>query len=217
MTISAPSPTADPPSRPSLTPSPTIEHRVAYEDLVGEQQEVLHAREATMVVGGGAGVGKTTTALWAARMELTRPDTPPGTRVLFLTFSRTAVAQILARSRAVLAGITDRVEILTFHGLAFRLACGFGRYAGHPAIPTLRGESERKLALADADGALTYDDLLPLALDLLAENSPVRDLWLSRWSLVVCDEFQDTDSDQWRLLELLGDRARLLLLADPTR
>ena len=32
--------------------------------------------------------------------------------MLFLTFSRTAVAQILSRARRVLVGIGDRVEIL---------------------------------------------------------------------------------------------------------
>ncbi len=40
------------------------------------------------------------------------------------------------------------MEILTFHGLAYRLLCQFGRYAGGPAVPLLRGESEAKLALA---------------------------------------------------------------------
>ncbi len=110
------------------------------------------------------------------------------------------------------------MEILTFHGLAYRLLCQFGRYAGGPAVPLLRGESEAKLALAaDGDGALAYDELLPLALELLAPGSPVRELLADRWSMVICDEFQDTDEEQWRLLELLGERARLVLLADPNQ
>lgn len=189
---------------------------IGYEDLTPEQREVVDAAEATLLVGGGAGVGKTTTALWAGRVEVTRPNAAAHQRVLFLTFSRTAVAQILARARRVLTGIGDRVEILTFHGLAYRLLCGFGRYAGGATAPLLRGESEAKLAVA-SDGALAYDDLLPLALDLLAPGSPVRELIADRWSMVICDEFQDTDDEQWRLLELLGERARLVLLADPNQ
>jgi DNA helicase-2/ATP-dependent DNA helicase PcrA len=189
---------------------------IGYEDLTPEQREVVDATEATLLVGGGAGTGKTTTALWAGRVEVTRPDSPSYKRVLFLTFSRTAVAQILSRARRVLVGIGDRVEVLTFHGLAYRLLCQFGRYAGGPAVPLLRGESEAKLALA-ADGALAYDELLPLALALLAPGSPVRELIADRWSMVICDEFQDTDEGQWRLLELLGGRARLVLLADPNQ
>ncbi len=35
--------------------------------------------------------------------------------------------------------------------------------------------------------------------------------------MVICDEFQDTDDQQWWLLELLGERARLVLLADPNQ
>jgi ATP-dependent DNA helicase UvrD/PcrA len=108
------------------------------------------------------------------------------------------------------------VEIRTYHGLAYRLLCDFGRYAGGVAVPPLRGESEAKLAVA-ADGALAYHDLLPLALNLLAPGSPMRELITDRWSMVICDEFQDTDDEQWRLLELLGERARLLLLADPNQ
>jgi DNA helicase-2/ATP-dependent DNA helicase PcrA len=191
---------------------------IGYEDLTAEQHKVVDATEATLLVGGGAGTGKTTTALWAGRVQLSRPDSLPHQRVLFLTFSRTAVAQILARARRVLVGIGDRVEILTFHGLAYRLLCQFGRYAGGPAVPLLGGESEAKLALAaDGDGALAYDQLLPLALELLVPGSPVRELLADRWSMVICDEFQDTDNEQWRLLELLGERARLLLLADPNQ
>jgi DNA helicase II / ATP-dependent DNA helicase PcrA len=191
---------------------------IGYEDLTAEQRQVVDATEATLLVGGGAGTGKTTTALWAARVQLTRPSTPASKRVLFLTFSRTAVAQILSRARRVLVGIGDRVEILTFDGLAYRLLCQFGRYAGGPTVPLLRGESEAKLALAaDSDGMLTYEELLPLALELLAPGSPVRELLLDRWSMVICDEFQDTDEEQWKLLELLGERARLVLLADPNQ
>jgi DNA helicase-2/ATP-dependent DNA helicase PcrA len=189
---------------------------IGYEDLTPEQREVVDATEPTLLVGGGAGTGKTTTALWAGRIQLTRPDSSPHQRVLFLTFSRTAVAQILSRARRVLVGIGDRVEVLTFHGLAYRLLCQFGRYVGGPAVPLLRGESEAKLQVA-AHGALAYDDLLPLAVDLLAPGSPVRELLADRWSMVICDEFQDTDEGQWRLLELLGERARLVLLADPNQ
>jgi DNA helicase-2/ATP-dependent DNA helicase PcrA len=81
---------------------------------------------------------------------------------LFLTFSRTAVTQILSRSKGILAEVADRVDVLTFHGLAWQLLCDFGRYAGHDQIPTLRGDAENKLFRADPN-ALSYDDLLPEA------------------------------------------------------
>jgi DNA helicase-2/ATP-dependent DNA helicase PcrA len=196
---------------------------VTFEQLTGEQKEVADHQAPTLLVLGGSGVGQTTTALWAARRELTdhgrlaRPI--PGPRVLFVTFSRTAVAQIRSRAGGVLTGIADAVEILTFHGLAYRLLCGFGRYVGLDGVPTIVGEARSKLGRGAAyrDDALVYDDLMPLALRLMETPGPIADLIGLRWSLVICDEFQDTDNSEWRVLQHLGAHARLLLLADPNQ
>lgn len=196
---------------------------IAFTDLTPVQQQVADLTDGTALILGGAGVGKTTTALWAARRELTRRGesarAEPGRRVLFVTFSRTAVAQIRSRSGGVLAGISDAVEILTFHGMAYRLLGGFGRYVGMGSEPlSLLGEARSKVLSASSAGArLSYAELLPLALRLLDTTGPISNLLKSRWSLVICDEFQDTDDDEWRLLQCLGEKARLLLLADPNQ
>ena len=139
--------------------------------LSGAQQEVCQSEAPTLLVLGGAGTGKTVTAAAAARAHLLRRDATTGAtgteRVLFLTFSRTAVTQILDRSRGVLQDVADRVDVLTFHGLAWRLITDYGRYAGYGTAPRLRGEAERKLLEADP-GVLTYSDLLPAALRIMA-------------------------------------------------
>lgn len=196
---------------------------ISFDQLTTEQQVVADHTARTVLVLGGAGVGKTTTALWAARRELTEhgctPRLVPGRRVLFVTFSRTAVAQIRSRAGGVLTGISEAVEILTFHGLAYRLVRDFGRYAGHDKLPTILGEARLKLGVAgpDARQALTYDDLLPLALAIIETPGPIADLMKTRWSLIICDEFQDTDNDEWRILQRLATQSRLLLLADPNQ
>jgi ATP-dependent DNA helicase UvrD/PcrA len=195
----------------------------SFDELTPEQRAVADHPAPTLLVLGGAGVGKTTTALWAARRELTNggvSKTPvAGRRVLFVTFSRTAVAQIRSRAGGVLTDIGGSVEILTFHGLAYRMVCAFGQYLGYQHIPTLVGEARSKLGLGATAGqrALTYDHLLPLALRLLETPGPISELMRSRWSLVICDEFQDTDDQEWRLLQILGLGSRLLLLADPNQ
>ena len=196
--------------------------RIAFDQLIPAQQDVADSEARTMLVLGGAGVGKTTTALWAARRELTEHGTRArpiaGGRVLFATFSRTAVGQIRNRAGGVLAGLGDAVEILTFHGLAYRLLLAFGSCVGISGVPTLLGEARAKLAAAPGTGVtLTYDDLMPAALRLVEIDSPIAELVRSRWSLVICDEFQETDDMEWRLLQVLGERARLLLLADPNQ
>jgi DNA helicase-2/ATP-dependent DNA helicase PcrA len=174
---------------------------------------VVEAREAVVLALGGPGTGKTTTALWAARAELERPETAPWQRVLFLTFSRTAVGQIGRRAPAVFSGQHNRIEIATFHAFAYRLIAAFGRYGGHgTVVPRVQSEAEVKL-LARREGHLTYDDLLPHARALL-QSQRLRSLVTRRFPLIICDEFQDTSDQQWSLLQQLGATARLLLLAD---
>ncbi len=195
---------------------------VTFDHLIPAQQDVADQTHPTALVLGGAGVGKTTTALWAARRELTdhghRARPVPGHKVLFVTFSRTAVAQIRSRAGGVLTGIADSVEVLTFHGLAFRLLCAFGSFVGIDGAPTLAGEARGRLIEPDdAETHLTYNDLIPGALRLLETPGPISEIVKARWSLVICDEFQDTDGEEWRLLQILGSKARLLLLADPNQ
>jgi DNA helicase-2/ATP-dependent DNA helicase PcrA len=107
---------------------------VKRDDLTPKQREAVEATEDLVVVLGGAGAGKTTTALWAAREHLSRAAAQGHERVLFATFSRTAVSQIARRAPALLAELGDRVEIQTFHSLAYRVVRAFGRYAGMPRI-----------------------------------------------------------------------------------
>lgn len=195
---------------------------VGFDDLVPVQRQVADSVDRTVLVLGGAGTGKTTTALWAARRELTEGGTHERPRadhrVLFVTFSRTAVAQIRSRASGVLDGIGPSVEILTFHGLAFRLVRAFGSLLGFANEPSLVGEARGKLiGSSGREDALGYGDLLPNVLRLLETPGPVADLLRARWSLVICDEFQDTDDLEWRMLEALGEKARLLLLADPNQ
>jgi DNA helicase-2/ATP-dependent DNA helicase PcrA len=181
-----------------------------------QQQDICDSEAPTLLVLGGAGTGKTVTAAAAARAHLIRRDAAGKRkeRVLFLTFSRTAVTQIFDRSRGILKDVADRVDVLTFHGFAWRLITDFGRYAGYGTGPRLCSEAERKLLAADP-AVLTYSDLLPAALRI--NGMPViGDLLARRWSLIVCDEFQDTDEQQWKLLEFLAAAgSRMLLLADP--
>lgn len=181
-------------------------------DLTPRQLEVVEATDQTILVTGGAGTGKTTVALWAARTELERPESETK-RALFLTFSRTAVDQIISRSRSVVAPVEQRIEVATFHSFAFRLVRRFGHLSGlTDRNPEVQSASESKL-LGKAPDRLGYDDLAPLARRIL-DDPRVASILAERWCMVICDEFQDTGDSQWALLEWLSHHARLLLLGD---
>ena len=195
---------------------------ISWDSLEDEQRDVADSDAEALLVLGSAGVGKTTTALWASRRHLTLKGTvsraDPSRRVLFVTFSRTAVAQIRGRIHGVLEGLEGRVEILTFHGLAFRLVRAFGNFLGLDEDPSLVGEARTKLDVGiESNVQLHYRDLIPLTRRLLESPGPIGEFMRERWSMVICDEFQDTDDGEWRLLQIVAEHARLLLLADPNQ
>ena len=75
-------------------------------------------------------------------------------------------------------------------------------------------ELERRKRLL---GILGFDDLLSrLAVALEADDAPARDRMSRRWSIVMVDEFQDTDPVQWEVIErAFAGRVTLVLIGDP--
>jgi DNA helicase-2/ATP-dependent DNA helicase PcrA len=187
---------------------------VRWEELTERQRDAASSEARLTLVTGGAGTGKTTCALWAARRTLESQHADLWWRALFLTFSRTAVEQIAVRASRV-GEVDNRIEISTFHSFGMRILRAFGPYAGRGrGMPSIQSEAQRKLFGANAE-LLTYDELVPAATEILRTSSRIRELAAERWPIVICDEFQDTSDDQWQLLTLLGERSRLVLLADP--
>ena len=66
-------------------------------------------------------------------------------------------------------------------------------------------------------GVLGYDDLLSRLADSLAQpDSPAARRMRHRWSVVMVDEFQDTDPVQWQVIDrAFRGNATLILIGDP--
>lgn len=196
---------------------------------VGTQNDVITTTAPVAVVLGGAGTGKTTTAAAAGAAHLRAADTvrdrqrrtaivdgdvtalPPRARALFLSFSRTAVAQVVDRAAGVVGTLLDRIDVVTFDGFAWRVVNDFGAGYGFPPPLRILSEAERKVP--GAPNGLRYADLIPTALTILG-NSAVADHYAQRYSLVICDEFQDTDDEEWQFLQTVAPGARRILLGD---
>ena len=74
---------------------------------------------------------------------------------------------------------------------------------------------DRYQQLLQANNAMDFDDLLMFTVRLLSENQPVLQRYQQRYIQVLVDEFQDTDSAQYRLVQLLsGARKNLFVVGD---
>ncbi len=198
----------------SCRPGRPVNHTgraVSFQPRPG-QEPVLKATEPVLVVLGGAGTGKTSTAAAAIRkiLDEARASGEAPRRALFLSFSRAAVGQIIDRTCSSLGPQADFVEITTFHAFAWQLIKRWGAAIGI-SDPKLVSPSEAKLF--STTNGITYNDLLPLALKLLRIPA-IRTHLERRWAVIVSDEFQDTSHDQFELINLIRGKARLLLLGD---
>src|SRR5260370_42214826 len=100
--------------------------------------------------------------------------------VLFLTFSRTAVNQIVRKAPSVMREVGGRIEVMTFHGLAYRLLTAFGRYAGVGLVaPQIQTRAQAKL-LGRLEGSWSYDELIPMANRML-DSPQVPNLVRTSW------------------------------------
>lgn len=174
----------------------------SFEPANEEQRRIVESTAALVVVIGGAGSGKTTSALAAARSHLERESTRKSDRVLFLSFSRASVGRIVDRSSGVLGTAGPRVDVTTFHALAWSIVRRFGSLVGRPR-PVLASPAHH--AVHRNGDELAYEDLLPLAIEIFDRSTVVRDHIQDRWALVIVDEYQDTDSKQADLLDRVAE------------
>lgn len=108
----------------------------------------------------------------------------------------------------------------------FSLACNRGREWREVLMSEYYylHEHEEKIALIHkafqktkkADNAMDFDDLLLNAVTLLEEHAEVRELYQNQFAHVLVDEYQDTNSLQDRLVDLLvgGDGTALMAVGD---
>ncbi|WLI04516.1 ATP-dependent helicase [Pseudomonas sp. FP597] len=180
---------------------------------------------------GGPGAGKTHVALVKARDEIRSGVLKPGQKILFLSFARPTVARIIEKASELISREDlKQLEVSTYHGFAWSILRSHayllnGRSslqllpppeaAAHLTdIDRTQHEAE-KLRLFMQEGRLHFDLFASLASELLSRSERLGAIFSDTYPIIIFDEFQDTNSDEWALIKQLGKRSRLIALADP--
>ncbi|WP_343725632.1 ATP-dependent helicase [Herbaspirillum huttiense] len=195
-----------------------------------QRQSILDANGPVLVTGG-PGSGKTTIALAKAQLEIEK-GLKTGQSVLFLSFSRAAVARVIEASKTQLpASLQGRLSIQTFHSFFWQIIKSYGYLLGAPRslmllMPhdeaAMRSEFDRIGAdwhaeqerMFHQEGRVAFDLFASKAHALLSESPRIRDLFSHCHPLIVVDEAQDTAEDQWQCVRLLSAGSQMICLAD---
>lgn len=198
--------------------------------ICAQRQSILD-EDGAILVTGGPGSGKTTIALAKARLAIER-GLSPGQSVLFLSFSRAAVARVIEASKTQLPpALQVKLSIQTFHSFFWRILQAYGYLLGAPRslhllMPhdeaAMRHEFENnggdwnveRERLFHETGRVAFDLFAPKAHELLSRSARLRELFSSCYPLIVVDEAQDTAEDQWQCVRLLSAGTQMMCLAD---
>lgn len=166
-----------------------------FREIIGnlsqEQEEVVQDNKSSRIlVGAGPGSGKTRILVHKVAAILLMEDVKPD-QFLMLTFSRPAAEEMKKRLRDLIGPSVYGVDIKTFHSYAFDLV---GK----------KGDLERSQnVIKEAVAQLRDED----------QYIPK----VGKKEVIVVDEYQDIDEDQFNLLKEIGriaENARIIVVGD---
>jgi len=127
----------------------------------------------------------------------------------------------ILKAHGYLVGLARRLDILTPSAEAIALSATRSGFAPDKNLSDAEktakatAEDRERRRLAGEHGMVCFDLFAPFVGDLLGGSERLRRLIATAYPVVILDEFQDTNSDQWRVILALGGCVRLIALADP--
>ncbi|WP_170429809.1 UvrD-helicase domain-containing protein [Ruegeria arenilitoris] len=127
----------------------------------------------------------------------------------------------ILKAHGYLLGLPRRLSILTPPAEAIALSVIRSSYKSESKLSNeeknAKQEAERteRKRLAFEEGKVCFDLFAPFVGELLHGSARLRKLLATRYPAIILDEFQDTNAEQWYVVQALGTDAKLIALADP--
>lgn len=179
----------------------------------------------------GPGAGKTHVALVKAQQQVASGALKPSQKVLFLSFARPTVARIVEKAAELISPEElKHLEVNTYHGFAWSILRSHGyllntakaitllpppEAAAHFADVDASARDQEMLRLFEEEGRLHFDLFAGLVAELFQRSVRLARIYGDAYPIVILDEFQDTNADEWALIRQLGRHSRLIALGDP--
>lgn len=199
-------------------------------ELSSTKQEILEA-DGNLLIMGGPGSGKTTIALLKAKHMTSQGFLKSGQKILFLSFARATISRVEEHAKDVLRECdAHALEITTYHSFTWSVLRSHGyllvphtiklllphdasvRFAG---IVDKNVRDDEKDRLFSSEGLLHFDLFAPKCAELLQRSNRLSQMISDAYPVVILDEFQDTNQHEWELIAHIGQKSRLIALADP--
>jgi len=180
---------------------------------------------------GGPGCGKTFIALLKAHHVIQSGYLLSGQSILFLSFARATIARVAQQSGKLLTEQENKVlEINTYHGFAWQIIQSHGylhnsnkriRLLPPPEASVRLADIEKenrikeKQSLLDNEGLLHFDLFAEVCGKILTGSKALLRIISDTYPIIILDEFQDTNFDEWQMIQALGQKSILIALADP--
>ncbi|HHJ0461581.1 TPA: UvrD-helicase domain-containing protein [Legionella pneumophila] len=202
-------------------------------EICRDRQRLLDEKGHALVIGG-PGSGKTTIALKKAIVRI-EEGLKTGQSILFLSFSKAAVARVAESANEWISEeYLKNVSIQTFHSFFWSIIKTHAYLLGSPKKLTILLPHDEKALnkgikengehwdswtierdrLFYKDGKIAFDLFAPIVLKLLSGSSKIKPLVCSKYPLLIVDEAQDTDDEQWSIIRGLASDSQLICLAD---
>ncbi|WP_433862834.1 UvrD-helicase domain-containing protein [Sphingobacterium thalpophilum] len=184
-----------------------------------------------ILVEGGPGAGKTTLALLKAKTIVEKELLLKNQKVLFLSFARATISRIEEQAKGLLVSSEKKgLEINTYHGFTWSIIQSYGyllkkhrhfklitppNYAASIAgFKTQEEIDNYKYQLLNKYGVICFDLFAEMVTELLEQSIKIRSLLSDIYPFIIVDEFQDTDVNEWKIIKLLGQKSKIIALAD---